>query len=360
MVGFATKFLTGPPRIAVVFKSRLESGANDGNMLLLYSSGRCFAAGAFVLFAPVLAASADTIGWWRMDDAGASGGAPIATTASEVNSPTLDGAGFGNASYGTDVPGAFIFDPMAGDYRANQFSLDASTNNAQVRIANNALLDPAAPNASFTIEMFIKLVGEPGSYDSFVSRVQNGPTNDTTTVSDRRGWQLDFDHGTGTNAYGEIRSRWDTPGDPPLDFNRVVSGRPLFVDTAGGTGNPADYTNADPFLEGDGTNDLSSLLWHHIALTFNASNQVLTIWTDYSQGSSQTLVDTYQHPAASLIFGKLSNAGYGLFFDEVRYSSGVLGPDQFLVATGIPEPSGLGVIMAGLAACVFLRFRRRP
>ena len=36
----------------------------------------------------ILAASAvrgDTIGWWRMDDAGASAGAAIGTTVSEVN-----------------------------------------------------------------------------------------------------------------------------------------------------------------------------------------------------------------------------------------------------------------------------------
>lgn len=324
------------------------------------SSGTGFAAAAFALFIAALDARSDTIGWWRLDDAGASGGATIVTTASEVNSTTLDGTGVSNARYGTDVPGAFIFDPLTGVYRANQYSLDASTNSAQVRIANNPLLDPVTPDASFTFEMFIKLVGEPGSYDSFVSRIQNGPTNDTVTASDRRAWQIDFDHGTGTNAFGEIRSRWDTPGIPPLDFNRVVSGGAIFVDTDGGTGNPADYTNADPYLEGDGTNDLSSLLWHHIALTFNASNQVLTIWTDYTQGSSQTLLDTYEHPAANLIFGKLSNAGYGLFIDEVRYSAGVLGSDQFLVATAIPEPSSVGLIIVGLAACGLVRCRHNP
>lgn len=314
---------------------------------------------ATALLAAASVARADTIGWWRMDDAGASAGATIGTTASEVNSPTLDATGSSNARYGSDVPNAFIFDPLTGTYHANNFSLDASTNNARVQISNNAILDPVTPDASFTIEMFIKLGGEPGSYDTFLSRVQNGPIDpDTSSSSDRRGWQIDFDHGTGTNSYGRVRSRWDTPGTPPLDFNRVVSGRQLFVDTDAGTGNPADYVNADPFLEGDGTNDLSSLLWHHVALTFNASNQVLTIWTDYNQGSSQTLVDTYQHPAASLVFGKFANAGYGLFIDEVRYSSGVLSSDQFLVATAIPEPTSLGLIVVGLAALGLLRFRR--
>lgn len=79
--------------------------------------------------------------------------------------------------------------------------------------------------------------------------------------------------------------------------------------------------------------------------------------TDGVPGSLRTLAGEYEHPDASLIFGKLNGATYGLLIDEVRYSSGVLTPDQFLQARA-PEPSTLILLAVG-AACVAAAGRRR-
>jgi len=297
------------------------------------------------------AASGDTIGWWRMDDAGASAGAAIGTTVSEVNAGTLDGTGQSSAAYSADVPGPFIYDPVGDTYKANGFSLDGGAANAKINVANNALLDPDTPDRSFTIEIFLKLTGEPVSYDTSLSRVQNGPTNpDTASDSDRLGWQIDFDSGTAKTTYGQIRSRWDTPGTPPLDYNRTVRAGFVFVDTDTGSGNPADYDDADVYNDGDGTNDASTAIWHHIALTFDAATQVVRIWDNYTQGTSFTLNAAFVHPSAALQFGKFSNSAYGLVVDEVRYSSGVLDSDDFLQATVVPEPSTGLLALLGLAA----------
>ena len=182
------------------------------------------AAVAAVLGASAAATQAAPIGHWRMDEPGASAGGTVGTVSNAANPGTINGAGQSNARFSTDVAGAQVFDPVAGTFVANGYSLDASAANARVVVANNAALNVGgAGDKSFTIEFFVKLVGEPGNYESFLSRVANGAIADTSTTSDRQGWQVDFDHASTASTYGKIRSRWDTAGTPPPDFNRVTT-----------------------------------------------------------------------------------------------------------------------------------------
>ena len=61
---------------------------------------------------------------------------------------------------------------------------------------------------------------------------------------------------------------------------------------------------------------------------------------DYQLSQSQLLTDSdasgYVHPAAPIDFGKLTNADYGLFLDEVRFTGEVLSPLQFLQVVDSP------------------------
>jgi len=313
---------------------------------------------AAAIAAAVNSASAAVVGHWRMDETGAVAGGTVGTVVNAANPGTINGSGVNNPKFSADVPGAYIHDPVAGTYTANQFSLDAAGANALVRVANHSALDVnVGGDRSFTVEFFIKLVGEPSNYENFVGRMFNGPVSDTQTgSSDRQGWQVDFDHGA-TSTYGQIRSRWDLPGSPPPDWNNVTSGGHIFVDTDSGSGVRAEYTGADYATNGDGLNDLSA--WQHVALTYNDTTRQFRIYLNKTAGSLRTLNGTFEHGPAPLDFGKFSGTGYGLLIDEVRYSSGVLPTSSFLSASAVPEPATMGVAAAGLLMLAFRRPRRR-
>ena len=196
--------------------------------------------------------------------------------------------------------------------------------------------------------MFIKLEGEPGGYHSFVRRREQ---------NDLR-WQIDFDHAT-MGAFGRIRSRWDTPAGAPDNMNEqgvdenvnfvvgptgganIPGTQRLWVDTDAGDGDPISYDDAaDWAADGDGTND--NLDWHHVALTFDENAGTISFYYDYELAQTRTLSDSqgdgYTHPAAGILFGKLANAGYGMWMDEIRFSSKVLQPSEFLQVMNEPEP----------------------
>ncbi len=309
------------------------------------------AAAIAILFVSEL--PADTIGWWRLgdSDAGATSGGAISTTLSEVNSPTLNATNYNTPLYSSDVPGKYIFDGVGGPWYNNTLGLDASGSNARIRVPNDPLLNVGGSVADdFTYEMFIKLVAEPSSYNNFMTRSE--PSTNLPRL------QIDFDHG-GSGSFGKIRARIDVTNSSGPDYNECPAGNFVYVDTDTASGNPSDYTSGDPAAQGDGINDPSSQVWHHVALTYDASLQRFTIFTDHVAGSSRTLVNPFIHANNYMDIGKFSSAG-GLFIDEARYSSGVLTPDQFLRAADvIPEPTTLLVwsLLAGLG--VGLGWRRK-
>jgi hypothetical protein len=210
-------------------------------------------------------------------------------------------------------------------------------------------------NTSFTVEMFIQIPDEPASYNSFLRR------QESTTSR----WQLDFDHGN-KGAFGRGRVRFDTPDGDNTNYvtgptgGATISGADrLWVDTDSGDGLVGSYD--DPVnwaLDGDGIND--NLSWHHVAVTFDQDAQEISYYFDYSLMQSRTLVDNdgsgYVHPSGQIVIGK-SGPEFGTFIDEVRYSDGLLGPSEFLVASNVPEPGSALLALLGTAG-LFVRRKR--
>ena len=282
----------------------------------------------------------EVIAHWRMDDEGAADGGEI-TTAANSASPLHSATRVnGTPTYSSDVPGTVILDPISATTYTNRLSFDASTSNSRIGPANDMAFD-----TSFTVEMFMKLVGEPGNYQPFVRRRQ---------ANDLR-WQIDFDHGL-RNPFGRMRCRFDTPAGEPDDMAvngvdenvNIVAGavgtltenQLIYIDTDLGDGLVGSYDDpADWALDGDGLNDVPE--WHHIALTFDEETGTIGFYYDYELMQMRTLSDSegdgYTHPDGALQFGKFSSEAYGVLLDEVRYSGEVLQPFQFLQVAADPE-----------------------
>lgn len=296
--------------------------------------------------------SAETVGYWRFAEDGVTAGQALAEALNFGGGEGLSASrAAGEPRYSDDVPAAEIFDPVSGMVQQNQWSFDAGAAGSLLSTENAAELD-----GSFTLEFFIKLVGEPGSYETFLRRQE---ANDLA-------WKIDFDHAANL-GFGKLRSRWDTPTGIPdgvaeagvdENFNFVV--RPqgnldtdlIYLDTGAkdsqglnvgpqNTGRSVDYiydpasgipSEADLALQGDGVNDVPE--WHHVALSFDESTQRVSFYLNYRLVDSRTLSDSegdgYTHPAAGLDFGKINSSTGGLFLDEIRYSSGLLSPEKFL------------------------------
>ena len=310
------------------------------------------------------AASGAVIGYWRFDnDAGAADGANINAALSEVNGLTANRIGNANGTlkYMTSsLPGPYIFDPLTNTVRANTFA--ARVKDRRLRVANNPLLNPTSPDTSFTFEFFLRIIEEPGGYNSFSQRVENGPFQDDVKgpikKHDIRRWQVDFNRGKTKGAFGKIRSRWDTPQPTGTggDWNNVSKGDYVYVDTDSGSGDPNDYTGKTGNVadEGDGINDLPQ--WHHVALVWDAPVKQFTIYTNYQAGETRTLNGAFVHPDKFLDI--VLGSGFEYYIDEIRYTAGALSSNQFLRA--VPEPASW-MSMAGLMglAVVVQQYRRR-
>lgn len=274
---------------------------------------------------PVVAASSDeTLGYWRFDDGGASNGSVI-LVANDSSSNGFDAtpSGSGGGTYSSDIPGSIIFDPLANAARNNQFSMDVSASNRRLSVPNNSDF-----NTSFTIEMFIKIDGEPSGYNSFLRR--NAASNSR--------WQIDFDHAA-RGAFGRIRSRLDTPDGDNTNFvlgptggSSIPSEQRIWVDTDSGNGLVSSYNDpSDWALDGNGVNDRPG--WHHVALSLDEDTRTVKFYYDYELMQTRTLVDNdgsgYVHPSSVIEFGKFGGS-YDVLIDEVRYTGRTLDEDEFL------------------------------
>ena len=281
------------------------------------------------------------VGYWRLDDAGVMEGAAIAVALDSSGGSNDATIGNGTPVYSAEVPAPVIFDPLTRQNQPNGFSFDATGANARLRVANNESL-----NSSYTMEFFVKLVGEPNGYHPFVRRQESGDLR----------WQIDFDHAA-RGAYGRMRSRFDTPNENsnfvtgPTGGGALAESLRFWIDTDPGDGLVASYDDpSDWSLDGDGVNDLPD--WHHVALTFDEVAGVVSFYWDYQRTQTRTLSDSdangYTHPDSFIEFGKFSGTDYVLLFDEIRYTGKVLPPAFFLRAgeTINPELMITGVAVA--------------
>lgn len=260
-----------------------------------------------------------TIGYWTAEgNSHQSSVTGLTTTASS------------SVAYSSEVVGPQIFDPITGLTRSNTSSFNFSSALARLQVADHASLD----QSSFTWEFFINLKEQPNSWDTFLTRKASG-----------LGYQIDFDHST-LAAFGNVRTRWDTsPTSGASGNNRTAAGGKIYVDQDDSLKVYTQNTQVDP--------------WHHVAMTWDASTKTFQIYTDYQLITSQTtngpLFDTSW--LAGVDIGKSNSGTYGLLMDEIRFSSAVLGTDDFLRV--VPEPSKAMLTVLGLTSGLMVRRRKR-
>ena len=277
-----------------------------------------------------------TTAFWRMEEDGAVDGGDIISLDNEGSVLHTAAPVNGTPKYSKDVPGITIYDPVADVSYPNKFSLDATLANSRVGAGNDPAFD-----TSFTLESFIKVVGEPGSYHGFMRRWEANNSR----------WQVDFDHGN-KGSFGRLRTRWDTPAaeagtyenenfvNGALGGGGVPDSQRIWIDTDLGDAMITSYDDpVDWSLDGDGVNDLDE--WHHLAVTFDQDTGEISFYYDYELMQQRTLLDSeadgYTHPASGFQFGKFAGQDYGLLLDEVRYSEGILTSFQFLQAVSAPS-----------------------
>lgn len=274
------------------------------------------------------------VGDWRFEEAEAAAGGVLATALDSSGGSNDATVGNGEPVYSSDVPAPVIFDPLTRASRPNRFSFDASGPNARLQVPNSEALD-----TSYTLEFFVKMLGEPSGYHAFFRRQE---------ATDLR-WQVDFDHAA-QGAYGRLRARFDTPGENnnfvvgPTGGGAIPENQRIWIDTDAGDGLVSSYNDpADWSLDGDGVNDQAD--WHHVALTFDEETGETAFYYDYQLVQTRILPDSlgdgYTHPDSFIEFGKLAGSDYGMLYDEVRFTGGVLPPFLFLQAGA--------VVTAGLA-----------
>ena len=283
-----------------------------------------------------------SVGYWRMEEEDAAVGGDIflvENTSSDSHEAIFQN---GSPKYSKDIPGAFIYDPILAQSLTNTYSMDASAANSRLRVTDDAVF-----NSSFTLELFMKIGGEPGGYHSFVRRQESA----------QQRWQIDFDHAA-KGSFGRVRVRLDTPDGDNANFvageqgwANIPGDRRIWVDTDSGDGLPLSYDDAtDWSLDGDGINDNQA--WHHVAISFDEESSEISFYLDYQLSQSRRLVDGdtsgYVHPAAPIDFGKLTNADYALFVDEVRYTGAALSPFQFLQAMDSPVQQAAGLAITSV------------
>ncbi len=233
------------------------------------------------------------VGYWRFE--GGSDGNAIGTATSEVNSPSMDGGQWdGNATnvlYSTNVPGAYVYDPVTSQYSSNTGSMRApasgSVDNSQIVAHNMSVLT----NGSWTLEMFVKIEDGGGAAD------------------------------LPANSYNRL-------------FNLDGS-----VSCNGTVGASGGGTTLLQFKLGSTISDYSSNLedgnWHHLAYVVNYNSgtdtAAITLYSDYVAVASTTVSGKFTG-TTDLRFGVSSSnlSDFDWFLDEVRLGDGVLMDYQFL------------------------------
>ena len=264
--------------------------------------------------------AADTILFYRMEDGAA--GSAATSLASIGTSSAAAGAQAGGGTFSADIPAAFIYDPVTNTYYPNTTSVQTDS------AGRFDVTGSVTEVRNFTAEAFIKSDG---------------------TVQFAR--ILQKQRGTGADASWRIDPRGGTPSSPThgirADSQNTVTGY--------GKHNQGTF----------GSDLLNTGQWQHVALTYTdgvegTTSGVLRLYVDYALSATLTMdiAGVMQYDGNPfMIAGAPGSNGFIGLMDEVRFSDGILTPDQFLVATPIPEPGTC--LMLLFAACGLTLCRRR-
>ncbi len=246
----------------------------------------------------VLLAGAAGAAQWRFE--GTAGEAATGRWPGAADAPagTVEVEGAGKVTYAEDVPGAFIYDPIAGESAANRASLAfvASADGGHGRVA----IPVTMPPRSFTLEAFVRPAAIP-------------PKQDVALVVKRRAGDGAAEAGLRT----EFLRRW----------NQHYLG--AFVAPPGGT---REQFNAGYYL-GTGRIKGGAGPWRHVALVYDAEAKRYTFWLDYFQTAVRAAETPPTWDEAPLVVG--GEPGQGGFWgavDEVRLTPKALMPTEFLRA----------------------------
>ena len=266
---------------------------------------------AMLLASAVHVVRAETLAWWRMEGrAGVS--ADGQAVKSETNSPAMDGRGrqesIRTMEYCSDIPGDFIYDPVSGTCYTNLSALmvrDNGTNSCYVEVP----CDPAVNSpAGFTIELFLKASGEQRAKGGDILPIFKKARKDDKSAA----FEIHVSRSGTPRSYNWLQASITSPLQQPQELSKNKYGGITHVT--------------------DGK------AWRHLALVYDASNNVARYYCDYE------LLATAQVPlplapldaAHFLIGGQPGGRGISGVIDEVRISRQPLEPSDFLRASARP------------------------
>jgi len=235
-----------------------------------------------------LMAYTEQIAWYRME--GTVGNTMGSDIPNALNPGTHDSAGNANAKFISSVPDAYIYDPISGNYYSNTSAAGDITDSAGFMVPAHNDFNALA----FTVEAFVRARDVPLSYypDIVCHR------------ADGTGWQFQCVEATET-----LRARFNTTT---------------------GADNQCVWGGALPQA------------WCHVALTYNgtASGGTAALYADYTLKATKAISGDIRSSAAAFAMTLVKRQDRQYWdLDEVRYSNGVLAPDQFLQAVSAPGPT---------------------
>jgi hypothetical protein len=240
---------------------------------------------------------AEPAGHWRMEGKPGSAvpaeGVPAAIGAVVAKPAKPDAAG----SLSADVPGRFVYDPLAGRSAENTASLKPA-GRLEVPVAAGDLA------GGFTLEAFVKPDGIPTrtAFGFFKARRSDGAAELSAGVWYLTQYKQAYWGGRLAPAKGE-RVEWST----------------------------GHYVTISRLTD-------KTLGWRHLALVYDPQRRTVTVWLDHWQAAEQPLTAPLAFDDGPLCLGGGPD-GDGVFpglIDEVRLTRGVLSPAQFLRARDEP------------------------
>ncbi|EIP98292.1 PEP-CTERM putative exosortase interaction domain-containing protein [Opitutaceae bacterium TAV1] len=283
-----------------------------------------------LILAVPAAMAADTIGWWRFEDASNLGrdysGNNLHLTVSSTPPAQV------NTPFGSTVP-------LTGDANTKAISLDSS---GTVKNYLNIADSPVFNFQSFTIEANISISSFNGSNPAVIAS------------------QFGYESGANANANwlfgikttGELYLRLGNSANQGTSYNDLNSG--LFLTTGANAKNY--YVGASVIADDSGTTAVFYLQ------DLSAGGDVQSVIKTASLKALATA------STAPFVIGTSSNKDGGIYeyrnfggtIDEVRLTNGVLTQDQLLAsAAPVPEPSTWAALAAGFILAATLVIRRR-